>query len=99
MMAAYFIVRCKYYDLDDYKKYAKAAADAVKHFGGRFLVTGKGDQIQKESGEYPKTVIVEFETMEVANACYECEVYQEALSYIEHSADRDFVIAQGLELT
>lgn len=96
-MAAYFIVRCKYHDTDDYKKYAKAAADAVKHFGGRFLVTGKGDQIQKESGEYPKTVIVEFETMEIAKECYECKIYQEALSYIEHSAARDFVIAQGLD--
>ena len=96
-MAAYFIVRCKYHDMDNYKKYAKAAAQAVNAFKGRFLVTGKGVQSQKESGQYPKTVIVEFETMEIAIACYECELYQEALSHIEHSADRDFVIVEGLE--
>ena len=96
-MAAYFIVRCKYHDMDDYKKYANAAAQAVKAFNGRFLVAGKGNQLQKEKGEYPKTVIVEFETMEIAIACYECEIYQEALSHIEHSADRDFVIVEGLE--
>ena len=83
--------------MDDYKKYANAAAQAVKAFNGRFLVTGKGNQLQKEKGEYPKTVIVEFETMEIANECYDCKIYQEALSYIEHSADRDFVIAQGLD--
>ena len=43
-MAAYFIVRCKYHDMDNYKKYAKAAAQAVNAFKGRFLVTGKGVQ-------------------------------------------------------
>ena len=96
-MAAYFIVRCKYHDMDNYKKYAKAAAQAVNAFKGRFLVTGKGNQLQKERGEYPKTVIVEFETMEIAIACYESEFYQKALSHIEHSADRDFVIAEGIE--
>ena len=31
-MAAYFIVRCQYHDMDDYKKYANAAAQAVKAF-------------------------------------------------------------------
>ena len=96
-MAAYFIVRCKYHDIDDYKKYANAAAQAVKDFNGRFLVTGKGNQLQKEEGEHPKTVIVEFENMEIAIACYECELYREALSHIQDSADRDFVIAEGLE--
>ncbi len=96
-MAAYFIVRCKYHDMDDYKKYANAAAQAVKTFNGRFLVTGKGNQLQKEKGEHPKTVIVEFKAMEIAIACYECELYREALTYLEHSADRDFVIAEGLE--
>jgi len=96
-MAAYFIVRCKYHDMDNYKEYAKAAAQAVKNFGGKFLVTGKGIQSQKESGQYPKTVIVEFETIEIAIACYECDLYQEALSHIEYSSDRDFVIAEGLE--
>ena len=49
-MAAYFIVRCKYHDMDDYKKYANAAAQAVKAFNGRFLVAGKGNQLQKEKG-------------------------------------------------
>ena len=60
-------------------------------------ISRRSTKLQKEKGEYPKTVIVEFETMEIAIACYESELYREALTYIEHSADRDFVIAEGLE--
>ena len=48
-MSAYFIVRCSYHKIDDYKNYAKAAAKAVSQFNGKFLVTGQGQQIQKET--------------------------------------------------
>ena len=95
-MSAYFVVRCSYHKIDDYKNYAKAAAKAVSQFNGKFLVTGQGRQIQKETGQDPKTVIVEFETMNKAISCYESETYQKALSFIEHSSNRDFVIVEGL---
>ena len=95
-MPAYFIVRCNYHNKDDYKNYAITAAKAVFNFNGKFLVSGKEQQIQKESGEHSKTVIVEFETMAKAVSCYECETYQKALSFIGRSSDRDFVIVEGL---
>ena len=67
-MSAYFIVRCSFHDIDDYNNYAKAAAKAVFTFNGKSLVTDKEQQIQKETGEHPKTVIVEFDTLEQAKA-------------------------------
>ncbi|SVB97696.1 uncharacterized protein METZ01_LOCUS250550, partial [marine metagenome] len=95
-VSAYFIVRCNYHNMDDYNNYAKTAAKTVFAFNGKFLVTGKEQQIQKETGTHPKSVIVEFETMEKAVSCYESETYQQALSFIERSSDRDFVIVEGL---
>ena len=82
--------------MDDYNNYAKTAAKAVFALNGKFLVTGKEQQIQKETGTHPKSVIVKFETMEKAVSCYESETYQQALSFIERSSDRDFVIVEGL---
>jgi len=96
-MSAYFIVRCLYNNIDHYQDYAKAAARAVDAYKGRFLVTGNGKQTQKEKGQYPKTVIVEFESLEIAVLCYESDQYQKALSYIKYTANRDFVIAEGVD--
>ena len=96
-MPGYFIVRCKYFDESEYKDYAKLAADAVKEFNGEFLVTGRGAQNQMESGVLPKTVVVKFKTFEDALSCYQCEAYEKALSFIENSSNRDFVIVEGLD--
>ena len=96
-MSGYFIVRCEYFDESEYKDYAKLAADAVKEFNGEFLVTGRGAQNQMESGVLPKTVVVKFKTFEDALSCYQCEAYEKALSFIENSSNRDFVIVEGLD--
>lgn len=95
-MSGYFIVRCDYFDESEYKAYAKLAADAVKEFNGEFLITGKGVQNQKESGTLPKSVVVKFDSYKDALSCYKCSAYEQALSFIENSSDRDFVIVEGL---
>ena len=95
-MSGYFIVRCEYFNESEYMAYAKLASDAVKEFNGEFLITGKGSQNQKESGTLPKTVVVKFDSYEVALSCYQCSAYEKALNFIENSSDRDFVIVEGL---
>ena len=70
--------------------------NAVKEFNGEFLITGKGVQNQKESGTLPKSVVVKFDSYKDALSCYKCSAYEQALSFIENSSDRDFVIVEGL---
>ncbi|HJL80321.1 MAG: DUF1330 domain-containing protein [Gammaproteobacteria bacterium] len=96
-MSGYFIVRCEYFDEEEYRAYAKLAADAVKTFNGNFLVTGKGAQNQQESGCLPKTVVVKFNSYQDALSCYQSDLYKKALNFIEKSSDRDFVIVEGLD--
>ena len=96
-MSGFFIVRCEYFNESEYKDYAKLAADAVKDFNGEFLITGKGEQNQKESGTLSKTVVVKFNSYEDALSCYRCDAYEKALKFIEGSSDRDFVIVEGLD--
>ena len=96
-MSGYFIVRCKYFDESEYKGYARLAADAVRDFNGQFLVTGQGVQNQQESGYLPKSVVVKFDSYQDALACYQSEIYKQALSFIKDSSDRDFAIVEGLD--
>jgi uncharacterized protein (DUF1330 family) len=96
-MSGYFIVRCKYFDESEYRGYARLAADAVRNFNGQFLVTGQGVQNQQESGYLPKSVVVKFDSYQDALACYQSEIYKQALSFIKDSSDRDFAIVEGLD--
>ena len=96
-MPGYFIVRCKYFDESEYKGYSRLAADAVRDFNGQFLVTGQGVQNQQESGYLPKSVVVKFDSYQDALACYQSEIYKQALSFIKDSSDRDFTIVEGLD--
>ena len=96
-MSGYFIVRCKYFNESEYRGYARLAADAVRDFNGQFLVTGQGVQNQQESGYLPKSVVVKFDSYQDALACYQSEIYKQALSFIKDSSDRDFAIVEGLD--
>ena len=96
-MSGYFIVRCKYFDESEYRGYARLAADAVRNFNGQFLVTGQGVQNQQESGYLPKSVVVKFDSYQDALACYQSEIYKQALRFIKDSSDRDFAIVEGLD--
>ena len=94
-MKGYWIVRCRYTDQNAFEKYASLTTEVVAKNNGRFLVRG-GQQFQMENGYYERTVLVEFPNMEIAKKVYQSKEYQAALKIIESSADRDFVIVEGL---
>jgi uncharacterized protein (DUF1330 family) len=77
------------------KAYAALAAPAVESFGGRFL-TRSTSQIQAhEAGSPQRTIVVEFDSYEIALAAHESEAYQKALQALGSGADRDFRIVEG----
>ena len=94
-MKGYWIVRCRYNDQDAFEEYSSLTTEVVAKNNGRFLVRG-GQQIQMENGNFERTVLVEFPNMEIAKEVYQSKGYQAALMIIESSADRDFVIVEGL---
>ncbi len=77
------------------KAYGALALPAVESFGGRFL-TRSTSQIQThEAGLQQRTILVEFNSYEVALAAHESEVYQKALRALGSGAERDFRIVEG----
>jgi uncharacterized protein (DUF1330 family) len=77
------------------KAYAALAVPAVQSFGGRFL-TGSTSQVQAhEAGLQQRTIVVEFDSYDIALAAHKSEAYQKALQALGSAAERDFRIVEG----
>ena len=77
------------------KAYGALALPAVESFGGRFL-TRSTSQIQAhEAGLRQRTILVEFDSYEIALAAHESEAYGKALQALGSGAERDFRIVEG----
>jgi len=94
-MPAYWMTRVRVTDAEGYGKYAALAGPAIEKHGGRFLARG-GATITLEGEDYPRNVIVEFPTVEAAEACYHSPEYQEAVSHAKDSAERLMCIVEGV---
>ena len=76
--------------------YAKLAGPALAAAGGRFLARGIPAQTY-EAGIKQRMVVVEFDSVAAAMACYDGAAYQAALKVFNGAAERDSRIIEGLE--
>ncbi len=83
-------------DMETYKKYVEANAEAFKKYGGKFLARGGRSQNVEGNGR-ERNVIVEFADFETALACYHSPEYQRAKAIREPVSQGDFVVMEGLE--
>jgi uncharacterized protein (DUF1330 family) len=82
-------------DESSVKAYAALATPAVQSFGGRFL-TRSTSQVQAfEAGLRQRTIVVEFDSYDMALAAHESEAYQEAIQALGSGAERDYRIVEG----
>lgn len=93
MPSALWIAHVTVTDEAAYSKYAAIATEAIAEHGGVFLARG-GRYIQKEGRDHARNVVARFPSLEAANACYESERYQEALSHARGASERDLVIVE-----
>ena len=78
------------------KAYAALAGPAVQSLGGRFLTSSKSQVQPYEAGLPLRTVVVEFDSYELALAAHESEAYQKALQALGTGAERDFRVVEGV---
>jgi uncharacterized protein (DUF1330 family) len=83
--------------IDDGKlaAYAEIAGPAIIASGGRFLARG-GRVIPKDAGMDERTVVVEFDSFELAVTVYESDAYKVALEELQDGVIRDFRIVEGV---
>tara|TARA_B100001175_G_C19354946_1_gene564229 strand:+ start:329 stop:613 length:285 start_codon:yes stop_codon:yes gene_type:complete len=94
-MPAYWIGRANIVNQEKAKAYMPLTAATVKKFGGKYLARG-GNHISKEGEDYKRNVIIEFPSMELAEAAYESEDYRQARKVLDGGMDRLFVIVEGV---
>jgi len=77
------------------KAYAELAGPAIQSFGGRVLTKSTSKVQAYEAGLLQRTILVEFESYEIAVAARDGEAYQKALRALASGAERDFRIVEG----
>jgi|TARA_B110000438_G_scaffold271882_1_gene290146 uncharacterized protein (DUF1330 family) len=86
-----------YKDLNNFeniKKYAEKASPAIKKHNGKILV--RGGKVQTiEGSPSPRTVLIEFQSMEEALKCYNSDEYQEAKKMGKGKFNRHVQIVEG----
>jgi uncharacterized protein (DUF1330 family) len=95
-MAALWISSVTVTDEDSYAKYAKLAGPAITSNGGVFIARGAKYETL-EGTDRPRHVVVRFESLEAARACYHSKAYQEAVAFAHGASERDLVIVEITE--
>jgi uncharacterized protein (DUF1330 family) len=96
MKKAYWIAKYKKINSQvAYSKYAEKAKKVIETFGGKALVRG-GKYITFEGEDYIRTVIWEFENIDIATKCHDSKDYQKAWSLAKNTTIRDLLIVEGV---
>ncbi len=90
----YWIGRMDVRDDEAYKRYVAANAQAFARFGGRFIVRG-GPYTAAEGSARSRNVVIEFPSLEAAEACYHSPEYQAAKRLRDPVATGDLIIIGG----
>ncbi len=78
------------------KAYAALARPALETFGARLLTSSTSQICTHEAGLPLRTIVVEFDSYEIALAAHDSEAYQKALQALGSGAKRDFRIVEGV---
>ena len=95
-MKAYWIA--VYRDMknpENIKKYAEKALPAIKKYKG--IILARGGKIETIEGTpSPRTVLIQFPTMEDALNCYKSIEYKEAMKVGNNEFNRHIQIVEGI---
>ncbi|MBX3499371.1 MAG: DUF1330 domain-containing protein [Alphaproteobacteria bacterium] len=75
--------------------YAELAGPAITAAGGRILVRGMPTHLY-EAGLQQRTVVIEFDSVQHAQAAHDSPAYQKALAALGGGAERDIRIVEGV---
>jgi|TARA_B100001094_G_scaffold318153_1_gene361377 uncharacterized protein (DUF1330 family) len=80
---------------ENIKRYAEKASPAIKKYNGTILARG-GKVETIEGTPSPRTVLIEFPTMDAAIKCYNSFEYQEAMKIGNGEFNRHIQIIEGV---
>lgn len=96
MAKGYWLAFVTVTDPERYAGYQAHAPAAFKKYGARFVVRA-GATTHLEGPEYGRHIVIEFETVEQALACYHSPEYQAARALRDGACDAVVTIVEGHE--
>jgi uncharacterized protein (DUF1330 family) len=94
MPKGYWVAHVDVRDPQAYEAYRAANATAFAKYGARFVVRGGAQEVREGSAK-GRTVVIEFESVDVARACYDSPEYQAAKALRDPVSSGDLVIVAG----
>jgi len=94
MNRGYWIIRADVSDAEKFSEYASRTPEAIKKYGGQFIVRAGRSEIVEGSSRTRNTVI-QFPSYADALKCWHSIEYQSAKQYREGAAELDVVIIEG----
>lgn len=96
MPKGYWIAHVNVTEPEKYPDYIATAKPAFEEYGARFLVRG-GAYECVEGNTGMRHVVIEFDSMADALACYNCEQYQRAAKIRTGASTGTITIVEGVE--
>ena len=94
MAKGYWIARIDVADAETYKSYVAAATQAYQKYGAKFLVRG-GRCEGVEGPARGRNVVIEFESYDVAMACFRSPEYQAAAEFRRKASMGEILVVEG----
>lgn len=95
MPKAYWVASVKITDPESYQNYAVLGPKAFEKYGAKILARA-GETKVLEGDARPRNVVVEFESLAQAEACYNSEEYQAAKALREGAGEVTILIVEGV---
>lgn len=96
MPKGYWIARVDVHDAENYKGYLATNAEAIRKYGGRFLVRA-GRTENPEGGMRQRNIVLEFPSYQAALDCWYSPEYQRAIPFRTPYSEGDFLIIEGYD--
>ena len=97
-VSAYILIRVNVTDWDRYRQYMALTPAALAQYHGRFIARGGRSVTLEGPEESRRLALLEFPTLELAEAFYASPEYQSAKSLRDGACEAEFVALEGLSL-
>ena len=97
MAKGYWIAHVDVRDPETYKLYVQGAKGAFERFGAKFLARGGPFELMEGNDIGARHVVIEFDSVEQARACYNSAEYQAAREHRLPVATATMLIVEGNE--
>jgi uncharacterized protein (DUF1330 family) len=97
-MPAYFVIHNRVTDDEAMQTYLPKAVETLMAHGAEILVVADDSTVVEGSPEFPRTILIKFETREQALAWYQSPEYQEAIPIRLGATEGHAVLVDGFQM-